>query len=320
LAYHSRVPHNQQSPEATMNDIMHIQSISQIHRFLGLRPPKHPLISVMRLQEEETNVAFNETRIVIDLYSIAIKSGSSGAFSYGRNSYDFDEGTVVFLSPGQTVRFGENYALPLGAGAWTVVFHPDLIRQSELGQRMDGYSFFDYDINEALHISEDERQILHEIVNNIEREYMQNLDRHSQDLVISNIKLLLDYCARYFDRQFYTRTNMNKDIVAQFERLLKDYYSSGRHMDQGIPSVAYCGEALGLSPKYLSDLLRKETGRNALEHIHFFVIEKAKLNLLNSEQTISQIAFGLGFEYSQHFSRLFKTKTGMSPREYRSLN
>lgn len=303
-----------------MSDIFRINSISQIHRFLELEPPKHPLISVMHLNDEGRNIAFDGSRLVFDLYSIAFKSGASGTFTYGRTSYDFEEGTVVFLAPGQTVVFDETHALPMGPGGWTVVFHPDLIRKSELGKTIGSYSFFDYDIDEALHVSEDEKHILNEIVNNIEREYIQNLDRYSQELVISNIKLLLDYCARYVDRQFYSRTNMNKDVVTEFELLLKDYYNSGNHLETGIPTVAYCGDQLGLSPKYLSDLLRQETGRNALDHIHFFVIEKAKINLLNSDDTVGQIAFDLGFKYSQHFSKLFKTKTGMSPTEYRNLN
>ena len=303
-----------------MGDIIYINSISQIHRFLGLGQPKHPLVSVMRLHGNGNSPTFDGTRIVFDLYNIAFKSGKTGTFTYGRNSYDFEEGTVVFLAPGQTVIFDETHNYPMGEDGWLVVFHPDLIRKSELGKRIDTYSFFDYNINEALHVSENEKHILDEIVNNIEREYNQNLDQHSQELIISNIKLLLDYCKRYIDRQFYTRTNLNQDVVIEFEQLLKDYYQTGKQLHLGVPSVAYCGEVLGLSPKYLSDLLKKETGRNTLEHIHYFVVGKAKLSLLNSDQTISQIAFDLGFEYSQHFSKLFKTKTDMSPTEYRNLN
>jgi AraC-like DNA-binding protein len=159
-----------------------------------------------------------------------------------------------------------------------------------------------------------------ELTDKIVREFSQNIDKHSQKLIISNIELILDYSTRYYDRQFYTRSNLNKDIVTRFEALLKDYYHSDKPLEQGIPSVKYCGTALNMSSNYLSDLLKKETGRNAQEHIHYYLIDKAKTRLLNSGESISQIAYGLGFEYPQHFSKVFKAKTGMSPAEYRDMN
>jgi AraC-like DNA-binding protein len=258
-------------------------------------------------------------RYALDLYQVMYKECAEGSFGYGRNSYDFEEGTLVFTAPGQVLTVHDWEENP-ESGGWSLLFHPDLIRKSRLGKTIDDYSFFSYEANEALHLSDEEKQSINEILDKIIREYSQNIDKHSQKLIISNIELILDYCTRYYDRQFYTRTNLNKDVVSRFESLLKEYYGSGKALEQGIPSVAYCGAELNMSSNYLSDLLKKETGRNAQEHIHFFLIEKAKTELLSSGESISQIAYGLGFEYPQHFSKIFKAKTGMSPVEYRNLN
>ncbi|USD39744.1 AraC family transcriptional regulator [Ferrimonas sp. SCSIO 43195] len=200
------------------------------------------------------------------------------------------------------------------------MFHPDLIRGSALGQAIDSYHFFDYEVNEALHLSDLEKRNITELVLKIESEIGQNLDAHSQDLIVTNIELLLKYCSRYYDRQFYTRTNLNSDISQKFSALLKSYYYEQQQLEAGVPSVRYCAEQLNISTSYLSDLLKKETGRNAQDHIHHFVINKAKTLLLSSDATVSQIAFQLGFEYSQHFSRLFKAKVGQTPRDYRSVH
>jgi AraC-like DNA-binding protein len=175
-------------------------------------------------------------------------------------------------------------------------------------------------VNEALHLSEGELKTIEQLLDKIVQEYSQNLDKHSQNLIISNIELLLDYCTRFYDRQFYTRTNLNTDIVSKFERLLKAYYQTKMVDEAGIPNVQYMARELNFSSNYLSDLLKKETGKTAQEHIHLFVIEKAKNILLNSGNSISEIGYSLGFEYPQHFSKMFKLKTGMSPSEYRNLN
>jgi len=203
---------------------------------------------------------------------------------------------------------------------WTLVFHPDLFRKSNLSNTINKYSFFHYDSNEALHLSEKERSSLEDLLEKIVQEYSHMLDRHSQNLIISNIELFLDYCLRFYDRQFYSRTNLNSDTVSKFERLLIHYYDTDKAGQHGIPSVDYCAKQLNLSPNYLSDLLKRETGKTTLEHIHFRLIESAKNSLLNSSDTISGIAYSLGFDYPQHFSNLFKSKTGFSPKEYRRLN
>lgn len=305
-----------------MSSTFIINSIGQVHQSLGLAKPKHPLVTVVYARDIKTVDDFQQIKVVNNLYQVVFKtSNSCDILLYGKNAYDYEEGTLVFTSPGQVTEHEGVFELdnPDDEG-WTLAFHPDLIRKSDLGEKMNSYSFFSYDINEALHLSDEERKTIEELLDKIIKEYSQNLDRHSQHLIISNIELLLDYCLRFYDRQFYTRTNLNTDIVSKFERLLKDYYQTNKAREIGIPSVNYCGRALNLSPNYLSDLLKKETGKSAQEHIHLFIIEKAKNSLLNSSNSISEIGYELGFEYPQHFSNLFKSKTGISPRAYRHQN
>ena len=242
----------------------------------------------------------------------------SGTWTYGRNNYDFQEGTLVFTKPNQSLKI-ENQEYLKGSSGWTLIFHPDLIRKSELGKKITQYSFFSYEVNEALHLSNEEQQSITEIVEKVQKEYSQNIDRHSQELIVSNIKLVLDYCTRYYDRQFYTRSNLNQDLVVKFENLLQDYFNSSKPLELGVPTVKYCGAELNMSGHYLSDMLKKETGRSAHDHIHFYVIDQAKTRLLGSDDSISKIAYDLGFEYPNHFSKLFKSKTGMSPGQYRSV-
>ncbi len=194
------------------------------------------------------------------------------------------------------------------------------IRKSPLGEHMDDYSFFSYDVHEALHLSEDEKQTMADLRDKIIKEHSLNIDKHSQKLIIGSIEQMLDYCTRFYDRQFYTRENLNKNLISKFELLLKKYYGTGMALKQGVPTVKYCGDQLNMSGNYLSDLLKKETGKNAQDHIHYFVMEQAKNKLLNSSDTVSEIAYDLGFEYSQYFSRLFKKKVGVSPKEFQSMN
>ena len=300
-----------------MSNIIRIKTVAEAHKFMNLEKPKHPLVSVFQ-HTSDMITNFGDVRIVGDLYFISLKDGIKGSLVYGRSTYDFEEGTMVFTAPGQVV-VPQN-EVQIDSRGWSILFHPDLIRKSELIRTIDNYTFFGYEVNEALHVSEREKQTLTELVHKIELEIEQNMDRHTQKLIVSNIELMLDYCTRYYDRQFYTRTNVNKDIVSRFEDLLKTYFKAEKQRELGIPSVRYCGEELFMSPNYLSDLLKKETGRTAQDHIHSFIVEKAKTILLNSGESITQVAFDLGFEYSQHFSKLFKIKTGMSPKEYRKIN
>jgi len=262
---------------------------------------------------------FNGLKFNTELYMVSLKDGIQGSLGYGRNTYDFSEGTMVFSKPNQVLS-PEDKKVAEDAKGWVLLFHPDLIRRSELGKRMYGYSFFDYEVHEALHLSDEEQQIVTDLILKIEKEFDQSIDKHSQKLIVSNIELLLNYCMRYYDRQFYVRTNLNQDHISDFEHLLTDYFESDKPSTIGLPSVNYCGEELNMSSNYLSDLLKKETGKSAKDHIYSFVVDRAKNMLLGTTDSISEIAFDLGFEYSQHFSKMFKRQTGMSPNKYRSQN
>ena len=299
-------------------EIIKIPSISQLHTMAGFPKPKHPLISVVNT--EDIVVPENEVgaMIIYEFYMISIKDKSCGV-EYGRNNFDFDEGVMVFSAPGQTytptkvINKGEIHG-------WMLFFHPDLIRNSHLGEMMDDYSFFNYDVYEALHLSEDEEITINDCIKKIQKEYSQRIDNHSQRVIVSNLELLLNYCLRYYERQFNTRTNHSKGIVSQFEALLKKYFTSEKQLDLGLPSISYFAEKVHLSQHYLSDLLKKETGRTAKDHINDFIIEKAKDLLLGSGRSVSEIAYNLGFNYPHYFTRLFKSKTGHTPKAYRALN
>jgi AraC-like DNA-binding protein len=286
-----------------------INTISQAHQSVGLPAPKHPLVSVVKTADFRPTVDFRGLKVINNLYQVSLKTLGCGNLMYGKNSYDYEEGTLVFTSPGQVTVFeGEMPENLENDDSWTLAFHPDLIRKSSLGEKINQYSFFNYEVNEALHLSEDERKTIEELLDKIIKEYSQNIDKHSQNLIISNIELLLDYCTRFYDRQFYTRTNINVDFVSKFEKLLKSYYETDIVDEFGLPNVQYLAQKLNFSANYLSDLLKKETGKTAQEHIHLFVINEAKNNLLNSNSSISEIGYALGFDYPQHFSSLFKSK------------
>ncbi|MDN4165898.1 helix-turn-helix transcriptional regulator [Cytophagales bacterium LB-30] len=298
-----------------------INSISQAHQSVGLPPPKHPLVSVVKTVDYKPTINFRGLKVINNLYQITLKQLGCGNLMYGKNSYDYEDGTLIFTSPGQVTIFqGEMSVENKTDKGWTLAFHPDLIRKSSLADKINQYSFFNYEVNEALHLSEDELKTIEELLDKIVKEYSQNLDKHSQNLIISNIELLLDYCTRFYDRQFFTRSNLNLDLVSKFEKLIKRYYETEDVDEKGLPNVQYLAKQLNFSSNYLSDLLKKETGKTAQEHIHLFIIEQAKNKLLNSKSSISEIGYSLGFEYPQHFSNLFKLKTGFSPSEYRGLN
>jgi len=258
-------------------------------------------------------------KLFIEMYCIVFKNDSKCEWKYGRKNYDFQEGTLVFLAPGQVLEIEINENKKDNSG-WALIFHPDLIRHSKLNIHSPEYSFFSYDVYEALHISEAEKLTLIESLKKIDHELSINIDKHSQRLIVSNIELLLNYCVRYYDRQFITRCASNKDLISKFEHFLNDYFNSEQLAEKGIPDVSFCAGAMNLSANYLSDLLKKETGKTTLEHIHYHLIEKAKDLLLGSECTIREIAFDLGFEYPQHFNKIFKNKTGITPSKYRQTN
>jgi AraC family transcriptional activator of pobA len=305
-----------------MTEVITISSIGQIHEMLGYDRPAHPLITLLessREQKLEPEAPLLNVKIVTELYSVSLKNGTECGLKYGRQSYDFQAGSLMFMAPGQAMTpVTEPSDLESEEESWTLVFHPDLIRGTALAERMSEYCYFGYDSHEALHVSDAERDTVNDIVRRIQAEYRQNLDIYSRELIVSGLELMLNYCKRFYGRQFITRVHTHQDVVARFEAFLRDYGESGRLVQDGMPSVVLCGREMGFSPNYLSDLLRKETGRNTRDHIHHFVIEKAKDLLLASEEAVNQIAFSLGFEHPQHFSKLFKSKTGMTPTEFRS--
>ncbi|MCT4590127.1 MAG: helix-turn-helix domain-containing protein [Carboxylicivirga sp.] len=300
-----------------MSDILHLNTIAQVHQLLGIKE-KHPLVSVIDFAKVN-KVPVELPKLVIGFYCVVFKNDSQCQWKYGRNNYDFQEGTLVFIAPGQALELELQQSGKQKNGS-ALLIHPDLLLGSNLRLDSPEYSFFSYDVNEALHLSDQEKVTFFEILNQIQKEIAQNIDRHSQRLILSNIELLLNYCIRYYDRQFITRSHKFSDFISRFEKLLIDYFNSELLTDNGLPSVSFCADKLNLSPSYLSDLLKKETGKSTLEHIHLKLIDRAKYLLLNSDDSIRQIAFQLGFEYPQHFNKLFKKQTQMSPKEFRISN
>ncbi len=301
-----------------MNPILHLNSISEINDFIDHKT-KHPMVAVIDFSKIEEKIR-EGTQITCDFYIVMFKNYSCNKFRYGRKTYDFQDGSLVCLAPKQMLTIdteGEQKTDRLG---WGLFFHPDLIRGTSLGRAIKNYSFFSYETNEALHLSDKEKQTLYDIVQKIDLELSENIDRHSQNLIVSNIELLLNYCTRYYDRQFITRKVENNDVLSNVERVLTNYFQSSDINEKGLPTVKYLAEQVHLSANYLSDLLKRETGMNATDRIHHHLIEEAKHLLLNTNKTVGELAFDLGFEYPQYFSRLFKSKMGMTPLEYRSMN
>lgn len=301
-----------------MKKLIRIRSITELHQRIGFTKPKHPLISVIDLDKIDSSIiqGLEGKSIEVGLYSISLKK-ISGQLKYGRQYYDFGEGSLVFMSPAQVITYSNDLQIEEG---WGLYFHPDLIYSSGLGRKIHHYSFFNYDVNEALHVSNEEELIINDCILNIEKEYSQNIDQHTQTLLISNLELLLNYCNRFYGRQFYTREKNCKDVVQDFENLLIEYFSKDTLIEAGLPDVKYFAGKLNLSPNYLTDLLTRHTGKSTQEHIHLRLIEKAKSFLWGSEKSISEIAYQLGFDHPSHFNKLFKSKTGKTPGEFRQLN
>ena len=300
-----------------MSNILHIKSISQLHKFIGCAPPKHPAISLIKFSEMHLPSEMNFDGGSTEFYIVSLKT-SPGKLKYGREYYDFEEGTLTFSAPNQVMYPDHLVSDILDDGGWSLIFHPDLLFGTTLGSKINTYQFFSYDVNEALHISDQEKQKITECLANIVDEYSQNIDRHAQEIIVSNLELLLNYCKRFYDRQFSTRKKQNSLVVNKIEKLLMSYFDSDLPSKMGLPGVKYCAEQMNLSPNYLSDLLKKETGKNTKEHIDYYLINKAKNLLLGKELSISEIAYDLGFEQPKSFSKLFKKKTGFTPKEFRT--
>jgi len=276
----------------------------------------HPLVSILDLSKVKSMPAktFN-----FGLYAIYLKELNCGELRYGRNHYDYQEGSLVFIAPGQIVGVQPKVKTFEPKG-WALLFHKDLLTGTSLGKKIQDYSFFSYDVHEALHISEKERQIVLDCFSKIELEVFHPVDKHSRKLIASNIELFLNYCERFYDRQFITRDHIHKGILERFEKLLNTYYSENNGEIHGLPSVTYCAGELNLSANYFGDLVKRETGKSAQEYIQSKIIELAKERIFDRSKTVNEIADDLGFKYPQHFSRLFKQKVGLSPNEFRNLN
>ncbi len=300
------------------DEILHIKSISELSKVFGMEKPTHPLISVMDVAQWKIDESWVNKKLTLGMYYISLKDQSCG-MDYGRNSYDFDEGVLIFTAPQQLITINKELRINELNG-WIIFFHPDLIRNLPLGKTIDDYKFFSYDVHEALHLSDTEQNSITELKNIIREEVKGRIDNHSQTVIASSLELLLNLSKRFYERQFHTRSAQNSDVVSQFNLILKEYYKHGNFSYNGIPSVEFFAEKIHLSTNYLSDLLRKETGFSAKDHINNFIVEKAKTLLLSETQSVNEIAYELGFNYPHYFSRLFKSKTGMTPNRYRQLN
>ena len=298
-----------------MEKISKLESVSQFNRERGQKT-LHPLVTVL---DQSLSKPVQEARYSSELYIIFLKDTKCEELKYGRNHYDYDEGTLLFIAPGQVYGF-EGKGKSLQPSGWALCFHPDLIRGTHLGKHINGYSFFSYDAAEALHVSDAEREIVLECFRKIQYELAHAIDKHSRILIVSNIELFLNYCVRFYDRQFVTREHVHKDVLTRFEGLLNDYFHSGKPQSLGLPSVGYCAEQLHLSPKYFGDLVKKECGKSAQEYIQLKLIDIAKEKIFDTSKTISEVAYDLGFKYPSHFTRFFKQHVGSTPNEYRMLN
>ncbi|WP_298299796.1 helix-turn-helix domain-containing protein [Hydrotalea sp.] len=298
-----------------MDNIRRFETIHDYNIFNN-NETRHPLISVVDLSKAHPRQG---SRMYFGFYTIFLKEVKCGDLVYGRNIYDYQEGTLVFLAPGQVAGVnsrGETYQ-PRG---YALVFHPDLLHSTTLGKQIRAYTFFSYQSNEALHLSEREKHIVLDCFSKIEYELEHAIDKHSKKLIVSTIELFLNYCTRFYERQFITREKVHHGMVERFEALLNEYFLSDKPAIIGLPTVAYCANALNISPGYFGDLIKKETGKSAQEYMQLKVIEVAKERIFDISKSVSQIADELGFKYPQHFTRLFKQRVGQTPQAYRTLN
>ncbi|HIS34182.1 MAG TPA: AraC family transcriptional regulator [Candidatus Avirikenella pullistercoris] len=294
-----------------MEGIMKIDTIEQYNNLFGFET-RHPLVSFVNFDTVESQGHY---RMTVGFYSVFLKETKGCTINYGKTMYDFDDQTIVCIAPGQTVGYTTLEGVPSKAKG--ILFHPDFIRGTSLGQKIKKYSFFSYEANEALHLSAEERMIINNCLSIIRTELQHAIDKHTKGLITTNIELLLDYCMRFYERQFITRQDMNLDALARFEKLFNEYFDSGLTAEKGVPSVKYFADKICLSPNYFGDLVKKETGKSAKEYIQLKMLNMAKENLLDPNKTVTQIAYLLGFQYPQHFVRFFKKYEGMTPSQYR---
>lgn len=297
-----------------MDKVIKLENVNQYNELYGLET-LHPLISVVDLTKATQSV--NHIQINYGLYALFLKGEKSCDIKYGRQYYDYQEGTIVCFGPGQTASVS-TFKDEISPAVYGIIFHPDLIRGTSLGKDIKKYTFFSYAVNEALHLSEQEKEIVKDCLKKINIELEHGIDKHSKALIAMNIELLLNYCMRFYERQFITRNTANKDALTKFEQLLDEYFQSQLPTQDGLPSVKYFADKVYLSSNYFGDMVKKETGKTPQEHIQAKVIELAKERIVDTEETVSQIAYSLGFQYPQHLCRLFKKRVGCTPNEYRN--
>ncbi len=296
---------------------LRIKTISHYHQVMGLPKPEHPLVSVVNLESIKHLPGNEPVSLVFDFYSISLKRNCNSKFKYGQQEYDFNEGTMFFISPGQVFGIEVEKGSALKRSGWLLLVHPDFLWNTPLAKTIKQYEYFSYSVNEALHLSEKEEAMIIGIMRNVEQEYHSNIDKFSQDVIIAQLELLLTYAERFYQRQFITRKITNHRILNRLEDILTEYFNSDVLVKKGLPTVQYIAETLNVSPNYLSGLLKVLTGQSTQQHIHDKLIEKAKEKLSTTDLSVSEIAYELGFEYPQSFSKLFKTKTNLSPLEFR---
>jgi len=303
-----------------MSAYIHLDTITDLFKFFRLSEPvRHPLVGVVDFSRVN-NLVNEETKVSADFYYLLFKNYNLNNLRYGRKMVDFQDGCLMCMAPNQVIEMDNDVDISGTMIGWGLFFHPDLIRGTSLQNKMKDYSFFSYEISESLHLSEKEHGLLHESVLKIESELKENIDIHSQSIIVSTIELLLNYCSRFYGRQFITRKTSNHSVLLQIEKILGAYFKVNNIGENGLPTVKFLADQVHLSPNYLSDLLKKETGKNAQDHIHFYLIEEAKNILLSTDKSVSEIAYSLGFDYPQYFNKLFKQKTGKTPLEFRSMN
>lgn len=296
---------------------LRIKTISEYHQLRGLPPPEHPLISLIDYSKIKQSPIDNEPFLLFDFYLISIKRGVEGKMHYGQQSYDFDQGVMFFMSPNQLLKVEMNRKAAAKLHGWMLLIHPDFFWRTSLAQTIRKYEYFDYAVNEALFLSEKEEETMNEIARKIQLEYRLNIDKFSGRIIIAHIELLLNYAERFYHRQFITRKKSGHHILERLEALLTDYFDNDDLISKGLPTVQYISDNLNVSAVYLRSLLKALTGQNTQQHIHEKLIEKAKERLSTTDLSISEIAYGLGFEHPQSFSKLFKAKTNQSPVEFR---
>jgi AraC family transcriptional activator of pobA len=291
-----------------------INSISELHRILKLPKPLHPLISLVNYSDVKEVPDEFRTSLIMNFYKISFKENKHGKIKYGQNYYDFDEGGLVFVSPNQLIASAggeQEYA------GYSLLIHPDFIRNYSLGKDIKKFGFFSYSTNESLHLSEKERQTILSVFQNIQQEITSTIDEFSQDVMIAHIEVLLNYSNRFYKRQFITRKAVNNDLLEKLETLLEDYFNNETALIKGLPTVHFLAEQVNVSPRYLSDMLRTLTAQSAQQHIHNKLIEKAKEILSTSNLSIAEVAYQLGFEHPQSFNKIFKRKTNLTPVEFK---